>query len=449
MISIVTGTLDRIELLKKVIENTVEKSDKLELVLVDGGSTDGTIEYIKSLNNPQIKLIEVGERSSYPHFMNLGVRNAKYDWIAQWNDDILLINEWDDVFQLLEDGNEAYIFDWTRGDLQNYENKTFNERWIYFYDCMNFGIYSKNIFKEIGLYDNAFKYYECDHDMATRCVFLKRKIVNAHNIKVLEINTEKRCFPESNDRRLWEQNRSMYMKGEIPERIEKILKKVISFSIYGDSKKYTVGLLRNLEIFETIYSGWEVYVYYNSTVPNEMIEQYKTFKNVNLIDMSDSSIPGMFWRFTPYENIELFISRDADSRLSMREKLAVDEWLESDKILHIMRDHPHHEHEVNGGMFGLKITKDFNLIDEIKTWLIGKNLKMDNKFGDLDFLRETLFKKYKDGNVIAHDSVWKDRVASKPFPTPMENYRFVGEIFDENENRYPQYMVWKNITELR
>ena len=59
MISIITGTLNRGPLLPKLIENTVEANDKLELVLVDGGSTDGTIEYIKEENHPRIKLIEV------------------------------------------------------------------------------------------------------------------------------------------------------------------------------------------------------------------------------------------------------------------------------------------------------------------------------------------------------------------------------------------------------
>ena len=44
MISIVTGTLNRIDHLKRVIENTVDSDPRLELVLIDGGSTDGTIE---------------------------------------------------------------------------------------------------------------------------------------------------------------------------------------------------------------------------------------------------------------------------------------------------------------------------------------------------------------------------------------------------------------------
>ena len=47
MISIITGTLNRGPLLPKLIENTVEANDKLELVLVDGGSTDGTINTLR------------------------------------------------------------------------------------------------------------------------------------------------------------------------------------------------------------------------------------------------------------------------------------------------------------------------------------------------------------------------------------------------------------------
>ena len=54
-ISIVTGTLNRKFMLPDLISNTVDRDSRLELVLVDGGSTDGTIEFIKELNHPKIK----------------------------------------------------------------------------------------------------------------------------------------------------------------------------------------------------------------------------------------------------------------------------------------------------------------------------------------------------------------------------------------------------------
>lgn len=225
------------------------------------------------------------------------------------------------------------------------------------------------------------------------------------------------------------------------------MKRVISFSIYGNNPKYTIGLLKNIELAKEIYPDWIVYVYYNSSVPYGMIEEYMKYDNVEVKDMTNSELPGMFWRFTP-SDVERFISRDADSRLSMREKLAVDEWIKSDKILHILRDHPHHEHDVNGGMFGIKITEQFDMLSEIKKWLNGKFLSVDNKFGDLDFLDNVMFPALKH-SIIAHDSVWTNKIGSTPFPTPMEDYKFIGEIYDENDNRYPQYREWMGRKEVR
>ena len=181
MISIVTGTLDRLEFLSDLIKNTVYKNDKLELVIVDGGSTDGTINFIKNLNNPNIKLVEVGQRSSYPHFMNLGIQNSKYEWICQWNDDVLLCNDWDDVINEIEDGYDFYIFNWKYGN----KNQVNDTEWLKGEDhtkgwcildasesgneiVMNYGIYNKKIFREIGLYNPSYEYYFADSDMSHR-----------------------------------------------------------------------------------------------------------------------------------------------------------------------------------------------------------------------------------------------------------------------------------------
>ena len=58
----------------------------------------------------------------------------------------------------------------------------------------------------------------------------------------------------------------------------------------------------------------------------------------------------MFWRFLfDDSSVDIFIVRDVDSRIN-KEESAVKEWLESDKLLHIMRDHPHHYYKILGGM---------------------------------------------------------------------------------------------------
>jgi len=227
------------------------------------------------------------------------------------------------------------------------------------------------------------------------------------------------------------------------------MKKVISFSIYGDNPKYTVGLLKNIELSEKIYPDWKVFIYYNNTVPVDMIEKYQSFDNCEIFNMDDYNISGMLWRFFPNDGVERFISRDADSRLSEREKYAVDKWIESGKSLHIMRDHPHHTSNIFGGMFGLVIHDDLNLKNEIIKWSLDKKLSLFNKWDDVNFLY-VIYEKYKNMNdIISHDSCFKHFPFSIPFPTPMENFNFVGEIFDENDTRYYQYQEWINKKEIR
>ena len=34
------------------------------------------------------------------------------------------------------------------------------------------------------------------------------------------------------------------------------MKKVISFSLWGDNPKYTIGAIKNAELIDTIYPGW-------------------------------------------------------------------------------------------------------------------------------------------------------------------------------------------------
>ena len=116
-ISIISGTLNRKENVKRLVESTIEKYNFLELVLVDGGSTDGTVEYIESLNYENLIFVNYGKRSSYPHFMNLGILNSSCEFICIWDDDAVLINSWTEVLTILdEQKSDFYIFNWKLGD---------------------------------------------------------------------------------------------------------------------------------------------------------------------------------------------------------------------------------------------------------------------------------------------------------------------------------------------
>jgi hypothetical protein len=50
--------------------------------------------------------------------------------------------------------------------------------------------------------------------------------------------------------------------------------------------------------------------------------------------------------------VDTVMSRDSDSRIIPREEDAVREWLTSDKIFHIMRDHPWQCVNILAGIIG-------------------------------------------------------------------------------------------------
>ena len=116
------------------------------------------------------------------------------------------------------------------------------------------------------------------------------------------------------------------------------MKKIITISVYGDDEKYCLGALRNIELAKELYPGWFVKIFYDKTVPEKYVTMYSNNDNVILEDMTSKKIPGMFWRFMCFDDkdIEVFIVRDADSRLLKREVEAVNDWLSKNKALHII-----------------------------------------------------------------------------------------------------------------
>jgi glycosyltransferase involved in cell wall biosynthesis len=225
-LSIVTGTLNRRKFLPDIIENTVNRDERLELVLVDGGSTDGTIKYVKSLNHPRIKLVEVGHRSSYPHFMNLGVRNASHEYVCQWNDDVFMTNDWNDVFDELDD-TEVYIFAWKVDNYPRFSKKG----WIIHNTIgsdnsgqivMNFGIYQKSVFRKIGLYNPAYSFYCADGDMSHRAWCHGCKVRCLPNIRVVSRKriSKSRKYDASEDLRLYEKFLAMDRQKQLPDDLE-------------------------------------------------------------------------------------------------------------------------------------------------------------------------------------------------------------------------------------
>jgi hypothetical protein len=115
--------------------------------------------------------------------------------------------------------------------------------------------------------------------------------------------------------------------------------------------------------------------------------------------MDDIITSGWFWRFLPFFNIEGYVlSRDADSRLSIREKKAVDEWIYSGKTFNVIRDHPKHtDFPMLAGMWGAKTPLNNTLLEKFEKY------KHKNYYiADQEFLANEIWPVAKN-DVFLHD----------------------------------------------
>ena len=76
--------------------------------------------------------------------------------------------------------------------------------------------------------------------------------------------------------------------------------RVISYGLYGDNTRYTIGVLRNAELAPLVYPGWKVRVYLDKTVPKPVVAELEALgAQLRWMDGSamGGGIGGMFWRF--------------------------------------------------------------------------------------------------------------------------------------------------------
>jgi len=223
--------------------------------------------------------------------------------------------------------------------------------------------------------------------------------------------------------------------------------KVISFCLWGNKTIYTVGLIENIILARKYYPNWECWVYVHSdTVPADIKEELKRHDNVKIILKLDKGIRSkrfMLWRFEPADSqeVELFISRDTDSRISPREVLAVQEWEDSGKTLHIMRDSPRHFPKILGGMFGLRCKNIISAKSE-KSWEDEIDLFYRYASEDTDdqvFLQNSIYSRYSQDSMV-HDEIMKyEGEQCLNFPIPFEqNFHHVGCYINPDGSSDPE-----------
>ena len=83
-VSIILSTYNEAKVIEKTIDEIFKHIDGVEIILVDDSSTDGTLEKVKKINNPNLKIYSRKFRGLASAFL-LGLINSSGD-VVGWID---------------------------------------------------------------------------------------------------------------------------------------------------------------------------------------------------------------------------------------------------------------------------------------------------------------------------------------------------------------------------
>ena len=130
---------------------------------------------------------------------------------------------------------------------------------------------------------------------------------------------------------------------------------VIAFSVWGENPRYLNGAITNAIVARYLYPGWSARFYTDESTPPSFRDALKQHgAQVVLVEGLPADRYGLFWRFLVEDDaaVDIFLIRDADSVMNVKERWAVADWLGSGKAFHVMRDHPQHSELILAGMWG-------------------------------------------------------------------------------------------------
>lgn len=188
-LSVVVGTLNRLDKLRTCVESIAAQSRTPTVVYVtDAGSTDGTIEYLRSVASDRLVPIFVGRRLGQARAYNDVFARVDTPYVAWLSDDNEIVNRGLDVAVRVLDENPdvgmvglkvrdrtgpfsggAYIGGVSAIGILN----------------VNQGVLRTSVLREVGGFSVAFSDYGIDPDLTAKVLFSGHTIVYTRRVAVL------------------------------------------------------------------------------------------------------------------------------------------------------------------------------------------------------------------------------------------------------------------------
>lgn len=218
---------------------------------------------------------------------------------------------------------------------------------------------------------------------------------------------------------------------------------IFSYSLFGSADKYCKGMLRNVELIEAAFPSWGIWIYIGNDVPDSIINTLEQHPSVKLIYTNEVGMVNKLYRFFSIDDssIDVCCVRDADSRILDRDVSCIKDFIESDKLFHIIRDHPNHHHPILAGTISIKK----GLINNIHSLFCQYREKNDvtSFWSDQDFLKSIFYPHVLASSMIHDDLQQLEPYSMKTsFKVPIKSgLDFIGQVYeyDTNGNEYPKF----------
>ncbi|WP_343559588.1 tetratricopeptide repeat protein [Kiloniella sp. b19] len=258
-------------------------------------------------------------------------------------------------------------------------------------------------------------------DIATRLFFKQKRFEEAktYGIKSLTLKDREACEPPAFV------SCSPEKASTLLGRSDRDLRNYVAFSLFGDNPRYLRGILDNLLSIEEFYPDWQMLVYADSSVPDDLLGELE--RNNAKIEMRPSNCPGhekLLWRFevSTREDCGRFLVRDADSVITKREMKLVRRWIASDKLFHVIRDWWSHSELILAGLWGGVAGNLPELEKLVSTY---KSNDHPNMHFDQHLLRATVWPIIRE-NCMTHDLCFEYRSLGSLRPKQWDSHHHIG-----------------------
>lgn len=110
MITIIVPVYNQAQYLNDCIDSILDQKIQGEIIIVNDGSTDGSLEIAKSYDRPDLVKVIDQVNKGLASARNTGIMNAKFDWCFFLDaDDMLVDNSLEKILKVIKENPEADV----------------------------------------------------------------------------------------------------------------------------------------------------------------------------------------------------------------------------------------------------------------------------------------------------------------------------------------------------